>query len=104
MSKYVPVMLDKSRNLRYGMSALSKIEDALNVPVAKIDYENMMMKDLAVMAWAGLVHEDKDLTPEKVMDLIDDHSDLQTISETIGKALSISFGKNNQGQHPAENL
>lgn len=91
---YTPFQLDKVRNFRYGMKAISVIEKALKTSVSKLDFNNLTMEDTATIIWAGLVHEDKELTPDKVMDLIDDHSDIQTAIETMGKAFNESFGGN----------
>ena len=92
---FFPVKLDKMRNFRYGMKAISLIEKKLGKPIGKVDMENLTMEDTAVMIWAGLVHEDKDLTLEKVMDLVDEYSDVQTVLETMGKAFQGAF---NQGK------
>jgi hypothetical protein len=89
---YYPIQLDKSRNFRYGMKAISLIEKKLNKPVSQIDTDNLTMEDTTVMIWAGLVHEDKDLTPEKVMDLVDEHSDIQTVINAMGEAFQGAFG------------
>ena len=89
---YYPIQLDKSRNFRYGMKAISLIEKKLKKPVAKIDMENLTMEDVAIMIWAGLQHEDKDLTPDKVMDLVDDHSDISTVIQVMGEAFQGAFG------------
>jgi hypothetical protein len=91
---YTPIKLDKVRNFRYGMKAVSVIEKSLNTNVSKLDFDNLTMEDTATIIWAGLVHEDKDLTPDKVMDLIDDHSDIQTAIETMGKAFNEAFSGN----------
>lgn len=100
MSKYVPVQLDKSRNFRYGMVATSLIEETLGVKINKLDIENLSMKETATIMWAGLVHEDAELSPDKVMSLIDDHSDLPTVSEAMAKAFEIGFsgGKDKKGK------
>lgn len=91
---YHPIKLDKVRNFRYGMKALSLIEKTLNKPISKIDMENLTMEDAAIMIWAGLVHEDKDLTPEKVMDLVDEYSDITTVLQAMGEAFRSAFGGN----------
>lgn len=96
---YYPIQLDKMRNFRYGMKAISLIEKKLGKPVSKIDMENLTMEDAAVMIWAGLVHEDKDLTPEKVMDLVDEYSDVQTVLKAMGEAFKGAFG--NYGENDA---
>lgn len=94
MSKpYIPYQLDKMRNLRYGMKAFSLVEHKVGVPLAKIDLNNLTMDQLATLIWAGLAHEDKELTEEKVMDLIDDYSDIKEASEMLTKAITESLGK-----------
>lgn len=91
---FVPVKLDKMRNLRFGMKALSKIEDILGKPLAKLNLENLTISEMATIIWAGLEHEDKALTPDIVMDLIDDHSDIQTVAGLLGKAVQEGMGNN----------
>lgn len=93
--KYVPIELDKTRNLRYGMVALMKIEEKINKPISKINFEEVTTKDMAVIIWAGLVHEDKTLTPDKVAELIDEYSDLNSAAQIMGKALQEAFGSPN---------
>lgn len=89
---FTPIQLDKVRNFRYGMKAVSLIEKSLGKNVSKLDFDNLTMEDTATIIWAGLVHEDKELTPEKVMELIDDHSDIQSAIEIMGKAFNEAFG------------
>lgn len=89
---FYPVRLDKMRNFRYGMRALSLIEKKLKKPVSKIDLDNLTMEDMAIMIWAGLAHEDKDLTPDKVMDLVDEHSTISAIAEAMSEAFQAAFG------------
>lgn len=91
---FTPIQLDKSRNFRFGMKALVLIEKKLNVKVTNLDFDNLGIEDMATLIWAGLVHEDKDLTVDKVMDLIDDHSDMQTVFETMNKAFEEAFTGN----------
>ena len=91
---YHPIQLDKMRNFRYGMRALNLIEKKLKKPIAQIDMEAMTMEDAAVMIWAGLQHEDESLTPEKVMDLVDEFSNIQTVMKAMGEALTEAFTGN----------
>lgn len=93
---FVPVQLDKVRNFRYGMRALKTVEDLEGKSISQIDMENMSMSTLANLVYAGLCHEDKELTIDKVIDLIDDYSDIQSIAETMGKAIALAFNKDNQ--------
>jgi hypothetical protein len=93
---YTPIELDKVRNFRYGMKAVSLIEKSLGKSVSKLDFDNLTMEDTATIMWAGLVHEDKELTPDKVMNLIDDHSNIQSAVEIMGKAFDEAFGGNDK--------
>ena len=90
MSLY-PIELDKPRNFKYGMKALSLVEKRLKKKVATIDMENMSMEETAIMMWAGLQHEDKSLNPDKVMDLVDDHSSYSEAVVEMSKALTLAM-------------
>jgi len=89
---YTPITLDKVRNFRYGMKAISMIEKKLKTKVSKMDFDAMSMEDLATVIWAGLAHEDKNLTPDKVMNLVDEYSNVQAVVEVMGQAFNEAFG------------
>ncbi|QIB68616.1 hypothetical protein Ami103574_04465 [Aminipila butyrica] len=89
---YTPIELDKVRNFRYGMKAISLIEKKLKAPIAKIDMDSLTMEESATLVWAGLAHEDKNLTPDKVMDLIDDYSTLTEVMKAMETAMEEAFG------------
>ncbi len=95
---YTPIKMDKIRNFRYGMTAISKIEKKLKQPISKIDFNNLTMEDTATIVWAGLVHEDSDLTPQKVMNLVDEHSNIKTVVETMGNAFREAMGEDEEGE------
>lgn len=89
---YHPIKLDKVRNFKYGMKAISLIEKKFKKPISQIDMDNLTMEETAIIIWAGLYHEDDNLTPDKVMDLVDEHSDFVTIIDEMSKALFSAFG------------
>lgn len=91
---YTPVEMDKTRNFRYGMKALSLIEKKFNKPIAKINMQDFTIEESAVLIWAGLVHEDKELTVEKVIDIIDEKGNFQEVIEAMNKAMEDAFGNN----------
>lgn len=96
MKKFVSIQLDKIRNLRFGMQAIMRVEQKLNKPFSAIDFEKeMKFTEIVDVIWAGLVHEDPSLTPDKVAELIDDHSDIQTVMEKMGEAMAEAFGSKN---------
>lgn len=96
---YTPTQLDKTRNFRYGMKAIHQIEKALDTKIGLLDLESLSMYELSVIVWAGLVHEDKELTPERVMELIDDHSSIPKITESMSKAFEDAFGVSEGNDH-----
>lgn len=89
---YTPIELDKIRNFRYGMKAMSYIEEKLKTSISKLDLDGLTMKDTAIVICAGLMHEDRKLTPDKVMDLIDEKGNFLEVIEAMGKAFDKAFG------------
>lgn len=104
---YYPIKLDKVRNLRYGMRAIDRIEKKLKKKIGDIDgatIGNLSMEEYATFIWAGLVHEDKDLTPNKVMDLIDEHSSLGTISKEMWTAFNAMYAGEDEKEGKEEKV
>ena len=93
MKRGITIELDRPRTLRYGINALAKVEDLTGKSVMALDLSNVGIKDLLVIIYAGLYHEDKTLTVEAVGDLIDEYSDINTVADKVGKALTLAFGK-----------
>lgn len=93
MRKGILIELDKPRTLRYGMNALAKIEDITKKSIVGIDLNNIGIRDLLAIIYAGLYHEDKNLTVEKVGDLVDEYSNMNTVAEKVGEAFTLAFGK-----------
>lgn len=98
----VTIELDRPRNLRYGMNALVKIEEMIGRPISKLDLDNISIKDMRTIIYAGLFHEDKNLSPEKVGELIDEFSDINTVAEKLGEAMTAAFGTKNAKRAAAE--
>lgn len=94
MSKpFIILEMDRPRRLRYGMNALVTIEELTGKPITKLDLNAVSIKDLRAIIYAGLVHEDKELTPEKVGELIDEHGDMENVAKKLGEAMTAAFGK-----------
>ena len=92
MKKSCPVMIDKERHLRYGLVAIDMIEEELDKAISQLDLANLRTKEAAVVIWAGLYHEDKELSPKQILELIDDsEADYTKIMEVVGEAISEAF-------------
>lgn len=99
---YYPIELDKIRNFKYGMKAISLIEKKFKKPISKVDMESLTMEETATLIWAGLYHEDKNLTPDKVMDLVDEYSNMVTVVESMGQAMQEAFGVEDKAEEEEE--
>lgn len=99
---YIPVKLDKTRNLLFGFGALQMFKSIHGKSLMKIDFEEEDMEDvMPLMIYVGLKHEDSELTLEKTVELIDTHlgfAGLMDLMPKIMSELSVSDqkGKNSQ--------
>lgn len=100
MNKSVTIQLDKARNLRYGLNALCTIEEITEKSITQLDLQKLSIRDLRTILYAGLVHEDNSLTPESVGALIDEYSDISTVSTKLGKAFTLAFGEQKNEKSP----
>jgi len=91
--------LDRPRSLRFGLNALVRIEEMIGKPISRLDLDNISVKDMRTIIYAGLFYDDKNLTPEKVGELIDDFSDINTVAEKLSEAMTEAFGRKN-GKKP----
>lgn len=88
---YVDVELDKPRRLRYDLNALAELEDRLGVPLDQIADVRLTIKNFRIMIWAGLIHEDPELTEEQVGAMVDG-SNFVEVQQKVAEALALSFG------------
>lgn len=100
MKKGIVVNLDKPRLLRYGMNALALIEDLTGRPISQMDMNNIGIRDLRIIIYAGLSHEDKGITIEQVGDIIDEYSSMSDIAEKVGEAFTLAFGEAEKENNP----
>ncbi len=90
--KRKPVTIDigdgKNRTLKYTLNSFATMEEEYgSVDEAVQAMEKGSIKAIRLMLWAGLVHEDSDLTPEYVGNQIE-ISDLETIAEKMNSVIA----------------
>jgi DNA mismatch repair protein MutH len=91
---FVKIELDKVRHLRYTMNALAEIEDQLGVPLSEMKDVKMTIKNVRVILWAGLIHEDAELTQEEVGNMVD-LGNFEEVQQKIAEAFAMADkGKN----------
>lgn len=90
---FIEVELDKTRTLRYTLNALAEVEDRIGVPLEELENVKMTIKNVRILLWAGLIHEDPDLTPEEVGNMVD-MGNFQEVQEKV--ALAFTGGSKNE--------
>lgn len=76
------------RTLRYDLNAMAEMEDRYGTVDAAFEaMDNNSIKAVRFVLWAGLIHEDPNLTEQKVGSLIDMQY-LQELMGTVGEAFS----------------
>ena len=63
--KNVTIELDKERTLRLDFNALVAFEEAADTKLSSLG-QDMSAKQIRALVWAGLLHEDPDVTLEQV--------------------------------------
>jgi hypothetical protein len=86
---FVQIELDRVRNLRYTMNALAEIEDILGVPLSELENIKMSIKNVRVILWAGLIHEDPTLTQEEVGNWVD-LGNFKEVQEKVAQAFAMA--------------
>jgi len=91
---YIPIKLDKTRNMLMGFGALQLFKKITGKSLSKIDYEKEDMEDyIPALFFSGLAHEDKELTLEKTTELIDQYLGIKGAIELLPEILEETFGK-----------
>ena len=82
----VELMLDKPRTLKYTLNSFAEMEEKYGSVEAALDaVSSNKVTAIRFMLWAGLIHEDDDLTEKEVGNLIA-ASDLPMLCEKLMEA------------------
>jgi hypothetical protein len=84
------------RYLRYDFNALIALEEALGVPISQwkdIINEQMGVRTLRTLVWAGLLHEDENLS-ERDVGAVLDITKIDDLSEKVLEAVELAFSPN----------
>lgn len=93
---FTPVQLDKMRNIVLGFKALQEFKNITGKSLTKIDFEGddvEVESIVPIIFYAGLKHEDKDLTVDKTIELLDIHLGIKDAIAMIPKIMEDAFGK-----------
>lgn len=81
------LQLDKPRNLRLDFNTMCTAEGVLGRTVVRSD---IGLSEIRAIVWAGLRHEDRTLTLERVGELLGE-ADINAVAETVGACLAQFF-------------
>lgn len=96
MAKSVAIMLDKERNLRFPIMSLIQLKKVHGIELKDLSDEKKAqdMETILAIIWAGLIHEDKELSFDELGYMID-VADLPAISEKLSEVFAgMNKGKN----------
>ena len=107
MKELVNIKLDKTRHIFFGLRAQKMTEKMLGIK-SFLGYMNTTKgeigaNEMSTILYAGLLWEDNDITLDSVIDLVDEHSNIITVIEAIGKAIQIAMS-NDKEEKPEKNV
>jgi hypothetical protein len=94
--KMLPVIytLDQDRSLKLGFRGIAKLEKVFGTNVDKWNLKELTFEQVAEILAESLRRELPDITADKVMDLVDDYSDINTAIKKTFECINETFGKN----------
>lgn len=96
--KPIPITLDQPRTLLYDFNAFIELEELYgDVNKAFKGLEQLKMKPIRDMIWAGLLHEDENLTPRQVGKMLHP-SNIEEIALKITEAIGVSLPEPEEGK------
>lgn len=84
------------RRLRYDFNAIASLEEAIDRPVSALG-DNVGVRELRAMLWAGLIHELPKLTIIQAGDMIS-FEKMGYITEKIQEAFALAMGQNGDSE------
>ena len=93
--KLIEIEMDKKRYLQAGMNTMILLEKELGHPLSELGEKSITIEDMRTMFYCLLKNQDKDLTPDKVGDLMDitiEAQGMDYLSEKLAEVMKGAFG------------
>lgn len=90
----VSIKLDRERHLKFGLRAMRAIQEKTGknpLEGTLWSEEKPDVNDFIIFLWAGLLHDDPDITIDQAISLADEHSNLPELIQTIYDAFARSM-------------
>ena len=88
--------LDQDRSLKLGFRGIAKLEKVFGANVDQWNLKELSFDQVAEILAESLRRELPEITADKVMDLIDDYSDINTAIKKTFECINETFGKNEE--------
>lgn len=82
--------------MRLSMRAILLFEKTAGTTLGEA-MERGSMRDMVALAWAGMHRDDRDLTVERLIDLVDEHMGVGAFMEEMGRALAAAMPQGAEG-------
>ena len=93
LSNPITITLDKERHPRLTLRGMIEFEKLTGKSlVGGFKADELPLADVSAFMWACLIHEDKELTYDAFLDMVD-ISNMPLVIETIGKCINQSLPK-----------
>ena len=91
------IVLDKERRLRLTLKGMAEFEKRTGKKLLEgFDISKMTLEEVGTMIWACMIHEDKTLEVEAVMDMVDTDNMLvvmNAVTRTINRSMPKAKGE-----------
>jgi len=92
--------LDRPRKLKYGFRAWRLLREKFSKPVQEL--MELAVDEIPAFVWAGLVWEDRELTVERVEELLDasipEKYTMMQVAEIVSAAMALHVGAGRGGE------
>ena len=93
----VAIQLDKERHLRLTARGMVAFEEKTGKSLLRgVDLGTMTAGELVALAWACLIHEDKELTYDAVLDMVE-IGDMPMLAKAVSECVVESFPEKEEG-------
>jgi hypothetical protein len=100
LEELVTIKLDKERHLRLTLKGMIEFEKTTGKNLLKgFNVNNFTLEDSGTLVWACLIHEDKELTIDDVLSMIDT-GNLNVVMDAVTKCMGQSLPKSKAGDRP----
>ena len=100
LDKLVTVKLDKERHMRLSLKGMIEYGKHTNQNLLKgFNFKDMSLEEVGTLLWACLIHEDKELTLDDVLCLVD-IGNLDTVMVALADCVNQAMAEKKESKRP----